>query len=116
MRAAEDTRVDCREGANGGCDVFAAREGRDRGRIAGECGHVLVSHLPVTQPKAEPETVDRGEPGTLAKGVEVGLDLSLDKALAKGFDRSLVGSLVRTLAETLVESEDEDELEALVAC
>lgn len=96
--------------------MFAAWEGRDRGRIAGQCGHVLVSHLPVTKPKAEPETVDRGEPGTLAKGIEVGLDLSLDKALAKGLDRNLVESFVRTLAKSLAENKDEDELEALVAC
>jgi hypothetical protein len=116
VAAAEDTREDCREGPNGGCDVFAAREGRDRGRIAGECGHVLVSHLPLVRPKAEPETVDSGEPGTLAKGLEAGLDLSLDTTLAQGLDRSLVEGFVRTLARSLVESEDEDELEALVAC
>jgi len=106
VAAAEDTREDCQEGTGGGRDVFAAREGRDRGRIAGECGHVLVSHLPVVQPKAEPETVDRGEPDTLAKGVEVGLDLSIDPTLAKGLDRSLVEGFVRSLAETLVETED----------
>jgi hypothetical protein len=79
-------------------------------------GEGLVSYLPVVQPKAEPETVDRGEPDTLAKGVEVGLDLSLDMTLAKGLDRSLVGSFVPVLAKSSVESEDEDELEALVAC
>ena len=33
--AAEDTREDCREGTDGYCGVFAARESRDRGRIAG---------------------------------------------------------------------------------
>jgi hypothetical protein len=96
--------------------VFAAREGRGRGRIAGQCGQVFVTHQPVTKPKALPETVDRGEPGTPAEGLEVGLDLSIDPSLAKGLDRSLGGSLAQTLAATLAESEDEDELEALVAC
>ena len=114
--AAEKTREDCQEGTSGGCDVFAAREGHDRHRIVGECGHVLVSRLPAVQPKAEPGTVDRGEPGTLAKWVEVGLILSLDKALAKGLDRSLVEGLVRTLAQSLAESEDEDDPEALASC
>jgi hypothetical protein len=114
--AAEDTREDCQEVTNGGCDVRVAREGHDRGRLAGECGHVLVSHQPVVQPKAEPETVDRGEPGTLAKGLGAGLDLSLDTTLAKGLDRSLARSFAPILAKTLAKNEGEGELEALVAC
>jgi hypothetical protein len=114
--AAEDTREDCLKGAGGGCDVFAAQAGRDLGRIDGQCGHVLVSHLPVAQPKAEPETLDRGEPGTLAGGLEVGLGLSLDPTSAKGLDRSLAGSFAPVLAKTLAEDEDEDEPEALAGC
>ncbi len=105
--AAEDTREDCREGTSGGCDVFAARDGRDRGSIAGQCGRALVNYQPVIQPKTQPETVDEGEPVTLAKGVEVGLGPGLGRTLAKGLGRSMVEGFVRTLAETLAESEDE---------
>jgi hypothetical protein len=111
--AAQDTPEDFREGAGGGCDAFAAREGRHPGRIAGQCGRVLVSHQPVFQPKAEPETFDRGEPGTFAGGLEVGLGLSLDPTSAKGLDRSLAGSFAPVLAKTLAENEDENEPEAL---
>ncbi len=50
------------------------------------------------QPKTEPETFDRGEPGTFAGGFEAGLDLSLDLTSAKILDRSLAGSLAQILA------------------
>jgi hypothetical protein len=81
----------------------------------GEAGERHVSHLPVVQPEAQPETHVEGEPGTLAEGLGAGLDLGLDKTLAKGLDRGLVESLDQTLAKTLVESEAEGELEALAS-
>lgn len=98
VHAAEDTREDCQEGTNGGCDVFAAREDTGRGRIAGECGHVIVSRLPVFQPQTEPKTLDEGEPDTLAEGLGAGLDLSLDTTLAKGLDRAFSGSWPRPMS------------------
>jgi hypothetical protein len=79
-------------------------------------GEGLVSHLPVVQPKAEPETVDEGEPGTLAKGVGVDLGPGLGPSLAKGLDRSLVESFAPVLAKTLAKDEDEDEPETLASC
>jgi hypothetical protein len=78
VRAAEGTREDCQEGSGGGCDVFVAPEGRDRGRIAGQCGHVLVSYQPVLQSEMKPVTFDEEEPGILAKGLDPGLRLSFD--------------------------------------
>jgi hypothetical protein len=92
--------------------VFATREERHRKSISGQCRRVLVSHLPVVEPKAEPETLEDREPVALAKGFGVGLSPSL----AKGFDRSLAGSFAPVLAMTLAESEVEDEPEALAGC
>ncbi len=73
----------------------------------------MVRHLPVAQPKAEPETLDEGEPVALAKGIGVGLGPGLGPSLAKGLDWSLVESFAPVLAKTLAESEVEDEPETL---
>jgi hypothetical protein len=81
-----------------------------------ETGEGLVHHLPVVQPKVEPETIDEGEPVALAKGVGVGLSQGLDPSLARDLDRSLAGSFAPVLAKTPAESEDEDEPEILADC
>jgi hypothetical protein len=97
--AAEDTWEQWREVFMGVCDVFGGREGHQRGRSAGQCGHVFINHQAVFQPEMKPGTFRAGEPGTLAKGLDAGLGLSLGVTLGEG--------LGETLAETAVLTRDE---------
>ena len=78
-----------------------------------ETGEGLVHHLPVVQPKVEPETLDGGEPVALAKGVGVGLGPGFGPSLAKGLNQTLAGSLAPALAKILAASEVEGEPEIL---
>jgi hypothetical protein len=114
--AAEDTRDDCQEGANGDRDVFAARENGARGRIAGQCGQALVNHQPVFQPETRPETFGEGEPVTLAKGLCSGSGLSFGVTRVWGLGEALAESLAQTLAETLAPTRYEVWLAVFSVC
>ena len=98
----EDTREDRREGTDGGCGGFAVREGHDRGRIAGQCGHVLVSHQAVFQPETKSGTFAGGEPGSLVRGPRANLGLSFGLTCDAGLGETLVEGLVEALVDICV--------------